>query len=72
VANPPSAVFPNQTSVSEAICSSQGGADISVGPPDVGVRGPLGSHISDITHILVVGQDYFKITYQELDKHQVS
>jgi hypothetical protein len=33
---------------------------------------PLGSHISDITHILVVGQDYLKITYQELDKHQVS
>jgi hypothetical protein len=33
---------------------------------------PLGSHISDSTHILVVGQDYLKITYQELDKHQVS
>jgi hypothetical protein len=32
----------------------------------------LGSHISDITHILVVGQDYLKITYQEFDKHQVS
>jgi hypothetical protein len=33
---------------------------------------PLGSHISVITHILVVGQDYLKIIYQELDKHQVS
>jgi hypothetical protein len=32
----------------------------------------LGSHISDTTHILVVGQYYLKIIYQELDKHQVS
>jgi hypothetical protein len=31
----------------------------------------LGSHISDITHILVVGPDYLKIIYQEFCKHQV-